>query len=392
MLIVPMLDHLDRVVGVLQLLNRKSERSARITSKAAADRYVLPYSGREMRLARSLASQAAISIENAKLYAQIEHIFERFIEASVTAIEQRDPTTAGHSLRVATLTEELAKAAELDGRGSLLGFHLTGTELRELRYAALLHDFGKISVPEDVLIKAKKLPPVLWERVNGRFDLIRCTTEVEYLKKRAAIEVQDRDATARLDDEYANEIAELERLRKIVREANEPHVVAQAAIEELSDIARRTFEARDGKTVPFLTTEELHYLQLARGTLDPRERAEVEAHVVETFRFLDQIPWTDELKNLAAYAYGHHEKLNGTGYPRQLRADEIPIQTRMITLADMFDALTAADRPYKPVVAPDRALEIIREEADAGLLDSDLVRVMVERQVYRKVLHDKWHF
>lgn len=174
MLIVPMVDHHARMVGVLVLVNRVSDPTARITSMAAADRYVLPYTRREVRLARSLAGQAAVSIENARLYAQIEHIFESFVKAAVTAIDDRDPATSGHSIRVAELTVALANAVQRDGRGAFRDLRFTRPQIRELRYAALLHDFGKLSVHEDVLVKAKKLPPVLWERINGRFDLIRC--------------------------------------------------------------------------------------------------------------------------------------------------------------------------------------------------------------------------
>lgn len=390
MLIVPMLDHHGRLVGVLLLVNRVSDPAARIIDAATADRWVLPYTGRELRLARSLAGQAAVSIENAQLHAQIERILASFVKAAVTAIDDRDPTTSGHSVRVAELTVNLAKAVERDGHGSFHGTHFTAPQMRELRFAALLHDFGKLSIHEDVLVKAKKLPPLLWERVNARFDLIRRTTEVEYYRKRIRLAAEDHAAIARLDAALAAEVAQLEQFRTVVREANEPQMTAGHSVEALRAIAQRTFEACDGATIPFLTTDELHFLELAQGTLDDRERAEIESHVEETFRFLDQIPWTDDLKNLASYAYGHHEKLNGSGYPRRLSGDAIPLQTRMITLADIFDALTAADRPYKPAVPADRALEIIQSDANAGLLDQDLVRVLVDSRAYRKILEEDW--
>jgi HD-GYP domain-containing protein (c-di-GMP phosphodiesterase class II) len=151
---------------------------------------------------------------------------------------------------------------------------------------------------------------------------------------------------------------------------------------ELGDIGRRTFVGADGKEHHYLTKEELHYLQLPYGTLDERERAAVEEHVSATHRFLDQIPWTDDLRNIAAYAYGHHEKLDGTGYPRRLTADHIPLQTRIITIADIYDALTEADRPYKPAVSPQRALEILQAEADAGRIDAELLRIMIANKAY----------
>jgi len=380
MLIVPMIDRVDHVVGVLLFVNRKSERSAIIRNKADADRYVLPYTSREVQVARALASQAAISIENTKLYAQIENMLDNFVKAAALAIDQRDPTTAGHSVRVATLVTDLAAAVERDGRGVHRNVHFSRQQMRELHFAALLHDFGKVAVREELLIKAKKLPLQLWERVDSRFDLIRRTMEVEYY----------RNAERGSEADFAKSLEELEKLRSAVRAANEPSIEAQAPAIALADIAKRTFRRHDGSVVPYLTPDELRYLQLSTGTLDAKERAAVEAHVDATFQFLVGIPWTDDLKNLITYAYGHHEKLDGSGYPRKLRGEEIPIQTRIMTIADIFDALTASDRPYKPAVDAEKALDILHSEAEAGRLDPELIRVMAESQVYSRILKEDW--
>jgi HD-GYP domain-containing protein (c-di-GMP phosphodiesterase class II) len=377
MLIVPMVDHLDHLVGVLLFVNRKSEPGARITSKEAADRYVLPYTNREVRLARSLAGQGAVSIENARLYARIERTLESVVKAAVTAIDQRDPSTAGHSMRVAALSTELAKAVEHAGRPPYDDVRFSHKQLRELRFAALLHDFGKVTVQENVLLKAKKLPPTLWERVDARFDLIHRTLELEHCSNGHA---------ARLPEA----LAEIDHMRAIVRAANEPAVLDRAPPAELADIARRTFPMPNGSVEPYLTAEELCYLQLPKGTLDNRERAEIESHVEETYRFLANIPWTDDLRNVANYARGHHEKLDGSGYPRRLTAPDIPIQTRIITVSDIFDALTEPDRPYKPSVPAEKALDILRGEAKAGRIDGTLVDIMIESQAYRKVLGEDW--
>ena len=381
MLIVPMVDHVGHLVGVMLFVNRKSNPRARITSKAAADRYVLRYTSREVQLARSLASQAAVSIENSRLYERIERNLESFVKASVTAIDQRDPTTAGHSLRVAALSIGLAEAIARGGRGRYRRLQFTGKQLRELRFAALLHDFGKVAVREDVLIKAKKLPPLLWERIDARFDLIRRTLELEHCQSQSSD--SKAELTAALDA--------LRHMRDVVRQENEPHVIdAESESTELEEIAKRTFERPDGTVTPYLTAEELKYLRLRHGTLDASERAEVESHVEETYQFLLKIPWTQDLQNLAGYAYGHHEKLNGTGYPRRLAGDAIPVQTRIITLADIFDALTESDRPYKPAVPPEKALDILRSEAKQGLLDADLVQILLESESYRKILEEDW--
>jgi hypothetical protein len=205
------------------------------------------------------------------------------------------------------------------------------------------------------------------------------------------LETGGAQTTARLEAELAEQLRELERMRVVVRAANEPTLLDELPRTALADIARRTFRRADGSRSPYLAPDELCFLQLPRGTLDDRERAEMESHVDHTHRFLAQIPWTDDLKNLVAYAYGHHEKLNGTGYPRRLKNQEIPIQTRLITLADIFDALTEGDRPYKTAVTAEKAIEIIRAEANAGLLDRDLVDIMAESQVYKRILEEDWH-
>jgi len=369
-LIVPMIDHRDRTVGVLALGNRKSDPSAHITNRESADRYVLRYTDREVDLARSLASQAAVSIENEQLYTRIEEMLEGFVKASATAIDERDPTTAGHSLRVAALTTAIAAAVDRTDRGKYRNFRFTHAQMRELRFAALLHDFGKIAVREDVLMKSKKLPPVLWERVAARFDLIRSTMELERCRRAAP------------GDELTAQFAELDRMWRIVAAANEPTMLYAPPSTELADIAAHTFTRFDGRVTPYLTRDELHFLQVPSGTLDAAERAEVESHVEETSLFLAHIPWTDDLQHIVTYASGHHEKLDGSGYPDHLRGDEIPVQTRLITMADIFDALTEADRPYKPAVSIDAALDVLSAEAKAGRLDTDLVQIMIESRAY----------
>jgi GAF domain-containing protein len=236
MLAVPMLDHLGHLVGVLAFVNRKTDPRVRIASKEDADRYVLPYTDREVRLAHSLASQAAVSIENARLHVQVERILESVVKAAVSAIDQRDATSAGHSLRVAALTTGIAAAVERGGRGRYRDTRFTGKQMRELRFAALLHDFGKITVQEDVLVKAKKLPPVLWERVGARFELIRLTMEREYYRQRAALRATNGDERlvgARLEEELAAQLVQLEHMRGVVRSANEPALLHEISPAEL---------------------------------------------------------------------------------------------------------------------------------------------------------------
>ena len=394
MLVVPMADHRGEVVGVLQLINRKTDAGVRVTSEEAAS-HVVAYRDREQAIVQSLAGQAAVSIENSRLYAEIQSIFEAFVKASVTAIDQRDPTTAGHSVRVAALTVDIAEVLPRSATGPYREVRLTPDQLRELRYAALLHDFGKVGVREEVLVKSKKLPPALLERVEARFDLIRRTYEADFHAERARMLEQAggdafRNAEARVREQFEQRLRELDELRAAVRRANEPSVLPEAAAEILDTLSLRTFRGPDEAPVPFVTHDELHFLRIPKGSLDERERREIESHVEQTYRFLTQIPWTEDLRNVAEIAYGHHEKLDGRGYPRGVVADEIPIQTRIMTIADIFDALTASDRPYKRALPAERALDILRMEAKEGMLDSALVELLIESQIYKRVLEQDW--
>jgi HD-GYP domain-containing protein (c-di-GMP phosphodiesterase class II) len=391
MLVVPMVDHREQTVGILQLMNSKSDPFAIITDDESADHYVLPYGQHELQLVQSLAGQAAISIENSQLYAQIQNLFESFVKAAVTAIDQRDPTTAGHSIRVAALTVDIAEALERVGRGPYAGTRFTRDQIRELRYAAMLHDFGKVGVREEVLVKAKKLPPSLYERVESRFDLIRRTAESEYFRRRADFtRGGNQEALREVEEAFQRELEELDHFQKAVRAANEPAMLPEEAASILGEIALRRYRTNTGDEAPFITPEELHFLSIPKGSLDEHERLEIESHVEQTYRFLSQIPWTDDLKNLANIAYGHHEKLNGRGYPRGIAGDEIPVQTRIMTISDIFDALTASDRPYKPAMPSERALSILQMEAKDGMLDKELVDIVIEGELYKRVLQKDW--
>ena len=367
MAFVPLVDHLDHLVGLLTLVNRKSDPRARLTSIEAVDRYVGPYSRADVEVTRSLAGQAAVAIENALLYARIERMMESVVEVGVTAIDERDPATAGHSLRVAKLCLDLARAVDATSNGPYRDVHFSTAQLRELRFAALLHDVGKLAVSEAVLLKAKKLPPALYERVVARFDLIRRTLELEHC---------DVHESSR-DGELSPLLHELDEMRATVCRANEPSIVDRDASGDLEKIAARRFRGPDNREMPYLTSEELCFLQLRRGTLDDRERAQAEYHAEATHRLLSGVLWTDELKNVAVYAYGHHEKLDGSGYPRRLRASDIPLQTRIVGLCDMFDALTQSDRPYKRALPAKDAFGVMRAEADAGRIDGELLQIMI---------------
>ena len=377
-LAVPMLDQHDVVLGVIFFMNRKS-RPVNVRTKRDAERYVLPYGEREVYLARALASQAAASIENTRLHAQIEALLDSMVSAAVSAIDERDPATAGHSQRVACLTTDLAEAVSRANTGPYQAVRYTPTQIRELRFAALLHDLGKVRVREEVLLKAHKLPDVLLERIDARFAFIRRTMELEITEQHEELSREggsDASAMERLDAKLAAQLRDLNRFRDVIRRANEPISIDASLAAELEEIAKRTYRDVEGAAAPYLQPDEMHYLTIPCGTLDDEERAEVEAHVTHTRRFLSQIAWTRDLENLVRFACAHHEKLNGTGYPDRLRRDEIPIETRMITLADIYDALTEAERPYKHQMTREKAIEIMRRDAEAGLLDADLIDIL----------------
>ena len=387
MLAIPMQNHRDEIIGVLQLINRKHHFDDVLSKPEDFVQGVIPFDQRNVDLVVPLAAQAAISLENSQLYESIERLFEGFVTAAVTAIEQRDPTTSGHSLRVADMTVGLAQVLDGLGSGRYGDIRFSRSQIKELRYAGLLHDFGKVGVREQVLVKAKKLYPDELELIRHRHAFIRKNAETELLRGRLEyLERQGRNGydelLARLRKEHAEHVSALDRLMQLIVEANEPTVVHEGTFGELKDLAANTFLDFDGEKRPLLTPHELHCLTIRKGSLDQREREEVESHVEHTYRFLMQIPWTKELQDIPLIAYGHHEKLNGSGYPRRVREADIPIQTRMMTIADIFDALTAADRPYKRAVSVERALDIMSAEVEGQMLDQDLFRVFVEARIF----------
>ena len=389
MLVIPMKDHKEEVIGVLQLINRKRHAEAMLAAPADVEQQVVPYSRRTVELVTALAGQAAVAIENSRLYEEIERLFEGFVKAAVHAIEQRDPTTFGHSGRVANMTVGLAAVVDRAEDGAYRSVSFTREQIKEIRYAGLLHDFGKVGVREQVLIKAKKLYPLQLELIKQRHHFVRRTAEREFWRKRSEFlethERKDYEPFLRaLEAEHAREVEVLDGFLNAVLSANEPTVLPGGRFEALLQLARRTYEDPAGRPHPYLTEEEMRYLTIPKGSLDETERLEIESHVTHTYRFLQQIPWTRELQHIPMIAYGHHEKLDGGGYPRRVTGEAIPIQTRMMTISDIYDALSAADRPYKAAVAPARALDIMADEVRAGQLDQELFRLFVEGKVFEK--------
>ena len=387
MLVVPMVDHRDRVVGVLQLINRKSDTEAAIRTDEDSDQWVLPYTDQEVSIVQSLAGQAAVSIENGRLYQDITHLFEGMVKAASTAIDQRDPSTAGHSRRVTKLSCLTAELVNAQTDGPFKDVHFTAQELKQLEYAGYLHDFGKVGVREEILVKAKKLPLVLQAVVEARFQLIRRTIEVDAIQAKvdllSAKGLEDPTAIAELDERLAADLAALAEYRTAVEEANIPRVLPEAAAGVLREIAGKTFTAPDGTEQPYLTEQELHYLSIPKGSLDDSERKQIESHVVQSCDFLSRIPWTEEFSRLIEIVRGHHEKLNGRGYPDGVTGEHLSLETRIMTVCDIYEALTA-NRHYKRGLPVDKALSILRMEAGEGALDPDVVELFCTSGVYEQ--------
>ena len=391
MLVLPMKDHKDEIIGVLQLINRKRNLEAVLSTLADVEQQVVPYSKRTVELVTALAGQAAVAIENSRLYEDIEKLFEGFVLAAVHAIEQRDPTTYGHSGRVAAMTVGLAETVDRAGDGPYHGVKFSREQIKEIRYAALLHDFGKVGVREQVLIKAKKLYPSDLGLVRHRHAFIRRTAERGFWRKRAEFlqsnGQQGYDAFLKeLEAAHAQELQELDRFLEIVLQANEPTILPDGSFDELKAWSKRTYLAIDGSTEAFLSPDEMRFLTIRKGSLDDAERHEIESHVSHTYQFLQRIPWTRELQHIPVIAYGHHEKMDGRGYPRRITAEGIPIQTRMMTISDIYDALTAQDRPYKRAVSSERALDILTTEVKEGQLDEALFRLFIDAKVFQRQL------
>jgi len=391
LLTLPMKNAKGDVLGVLQLINCKRDPRVRLTRPSLAMRHVKPFGERAVRVALSLASQAAVSYENSKLYQDIEALFEGFVQASVTAIEQRDPTTSGHSHRVSDMTCGLAEAVDRVTTGEYGGLHFTREQMKEIRYAALLHDFGKVAVREEVLVKAKKLYPEQLDILQIRFDYVRKELEAAIQKKKFELAMKcpkpgECSDIQNLDTELEKGLAELDDAFRFILTVNEPTVMPEGNFDRLVDIGSRTFRDPSGAERNWLSPDEIRMLSIRKGSLDNEERGQIESHVEHTFNFLLQIPWTREIRGIPAIARAHHEKLNGTGYPRQLHGAEIPVQAKIMTICDIFDALAAADRPYKKAVSQERALQILELSVRDNELDPVLFQIFVDAKIFQ-LLH-----
>jgi HD-GYP domain-containing protein (c-di-GMP phosphodiesterase class II) len=387
MLTMPLISQRDEVIGVIQLINKKKDPEKKLFTKEDVEEQVVAFDERSEELLGMVAAQAGASLENALLYDEIRKLFEGFVRASVEAIESRDPTTSGHSRRVADLTIELAKVVDAESHGPYEEAKFSREDLRELEYASLLHDFGKIGVREKVLVKAKKLYDDKLELLRARFDFVLRSLEADVLRRKlGAIERgAPRAELEALDREYAERRAELDVAWETITHANEPTVLAAGDFAKIEALAKETYFDLRGEVRALLAPDEAVALSVKRGSLTPQEYEEITSHVVHTFRFLSQIPWGKAFRRVPQIAGAHHERLNGSGYPNRLRAEEIPVQSKMMSISDIFDALTASDRPYKKAIPVERAIDILEYGVKDQHLDPELVRIFREARIWERM-------
>jgi HD-GYP domain-containing protein (c-di-GMP phosphodiesterase class II) len=382
MLCAPMMSPGGEVIGVLQLINAKKDSASKLIDAAGDSSQIRPFDERSQALLSALAALAGVSLENAFLNEENEHMLEGFVRASVDAIEQRDPTTSGHSIRVADMTIALAEAVSRQDVGIYADVHLTQADIRELEYASLLHDFGKIGVREEVLIKAKKLYPHELKAIRMRVELALRSLEVHLLQKKIELIQTGAGASdlAALEQTFAARQAQLLEAIKVIEQTNEPELLRGGDFAAIEAIAKQVYIDSDGHQQAILNQAEVEQLCIPRGSLTAAEYDEIRSHVTHTIDFLKAIPWGRKFRRVAQIAGAHHERLDGTGYPNRLRASEIPLQSKMMSITDIFDALTAADRPYKRAIPTDRALDILHLEVKHHHVDGELVRIFVASQ------------
>lgn len=373
MLTVPLVNNKGEVLGVIQLLNRKTCYDA--IPENSFENYVVPYDKNMIELSQAFASQASVALENAMLYKTLENSFENLVRASISAIESRDPTTSGHTNRIGVYTLALANAVNETKEGVYKDIFFDDGQMRELRYASLLHDIGKIGVRESVLMKSKKLYTEQIEKIKARIEEAK-TSYLRNLIEREKLNCSESDVSLeKLADEY---LTTMDKYMEIILKKNEPSVLSEQIENSLEPVIGCVYKAKNGEMKPILDEVDIESLLISKGSLTSKERKEMESHIVHTRKFLEKIHWPKFLENVIEIASKHHEYLNGSGYPDGCFEDQIMLQTRIMTIADIYDSLTASDRPYKKSMTNERALLIINDEMENGKLDRELVRIFTK--------------
>ena len=377
-LTVPMRNHDNETIGVLQLINALEPSSGAI----------VPFSPSDQRLAESLASQAAIAVTNRMLINQLEQLFESFINLINSAIDEKSPYTGGHCQRVPVLTMLLAEAVSETKDGPLRDFHMSEKDRYELKIAGLLHDCGKVTTPVHIVDKATKLESIFdrIQLIDTRFEVLKRDAELEALrKKHNFLEQKMRMEAAEEDKRLRDRLRQLDDDRKFLHACN---IGGERMRDEDVDRVRRIgqYRWRDfaGHEAQFLSEDEVKNLTIRSGTLTEDERKVINHHIVATIRMLEALPWPKHLTKVPEYAGGHHERMDGKGYPKGLTREQMSVQARCMGIADIFEALTAKDRPYKKGKTLSESLEILGRMKLNNHVDPDLFDIFVRRKVYRR--------
>ncbi len=378
MLSVPIMNLNDDVIGVIQLINCKLSDSIDAAKPFAPQ--ILPFQNNHIKQAEMVATQAGTALENRLLTKEVQRLFEAFVNASIKAIEQRDPTTSGHSHRVAKLTVALANEVADIGEGIFKNTSFSRQQLKEIEYASLLHDFGKVGVRENVLTKAFKLYDWELENVLQRVEIAKTIAEMDYYKSihlgtsvKEATEIRDIKRTR------------LKKVETMIQTANKPAILEEEVSNEIQKLRDEFFINVEGTPFSILNDNEIASLSIKKGSLTSDEFSQIKSHVSMSFEFLKQIPWGKTLSRVPVIAGMHHEKMDGSGYPHGVKGNQIPVEARMMTIVDIFDALAASDRPYKKALPMDRALDIIGMEVRSGKCDPDLFEIFKAKEVFRLI-------
>lgn len=372
MLVVPMKNKDNEIIGVLQLINALDRKT----------KEPIPFLTTLITLIESLASQAAVAITNVRLYRDLENLFDSFIQVIATAIDEKSPYTAGHIQRVQRLTMDIARAMNEDKEGKFKDFYLNDDEMRELSVAAWMHDVGKITTPEYVVDKSTKLEGVFdkIELIKARFEIIKRDILVEHYKRFSDLANPSDEEKMSLEEK----IKQIEEERDFLVSCNKPgEFMDDQKIQRLKEIAQKQFKDND-KNNSFLSEDELNNLSIRKGSLNTQERKMIENHAVVTYKMLNKLPFPKKLKRVPEIAAKHHEKLDGSGYPFGSKAEEIPYQARILAIADIFEALTAHDRPYKKAMPISQALKILGFMEKDKHIDKDIYELFIQQKIYRE--------
>jgi HD-GYP domain-containing protein (c-di-GMP phosphodiesterase class II) len=377
MLVIPLKNHEDKIIGVLQLLNAEDSDTGEI----------IPFSTEYVYLIESLASQAAVALTNTQLIRDLKNLFDAFIKSIAAAIDEKSPYTGDHISRVVELTMLIAEAVNSDIAGPFKGVRFTDDEMEELRMAAWMHDVGKVTTPEYIIDKSAKLQTLFdrMELIETRFQLIARSIENTYFQRKIEVLIENRldpPELAYLDAEMEKEKSLLEADLRFLKQCNRSgEYLSDDAIERIRSIADRTYQYNE-QVHPYLTDDEVKNLIIRKGTLTEDERKVIQNHSLMTHRILDSLPFPEAMRNVPKYAAEHHEKLDGTGYHRGLIDKELPLQSRIIALADIFEALTAKDRPYKKAMTLSQAVKILGVMKTEHHIDADLYKLFIEKQLH----------